>query len=107
MALEMTESLSHLISQEPNYMSNWGIVLTEMKAGLAEIVFTGDSYLYQKRDFKRTYQPFTLILGAHKTSELPLLQGKTEVDSNLIYVCYDKTCKLPVLTVDEALKQLK
>jgi uncharacterized protein YyaL (SSP411 family) len=107
LALEMTENLSHLISHEPNYMSNWGIVLTEMKAGLAEVVFTGESYLYQKRDFKQIYQPFALTMGAHKTSELPLLQGKTEVDRNLIYVCYDKTCKLPVSTVDEALKQLK
>jgi uncharacterized protein YyaL (SSP411 family) len=107
MAREMTENLSHLISQEPNYMSNWGIVLTEMKAGLAEVVFTGESYLYQKRDFKKSYQPFSIVMGAHKTSELPLLQGKTEVDRDLIYVCHDKTCKLPVSTVEEALKQLR
>lgn len=107
MAQEMTENLTHLISQEPNYMSNWGIVLTEMKAGLAEIVFTGESYLYQKRDFKKSYQPFTLVMGSNTPSQLPLLQGKTEVDGNLIYVCYDKTCKLPVHTIEEALKQLK
>ncbi len=108
MAMEMTEGISHLISHEPNYMSNWGIVLTEMNVGLAEVVFTGESYLYQKRDFKKTFQPFALLMGAHKTSLLPLLEGKlTEPDKNLIYVCYDKTCKLPVQTVKEAIKQLK
>jgi uncharacterized protein len=107
LAQEMAEGLSHLISQEPNYMSNWGIVLTEMKVGLAEVAFTGESYLYLKRDFKKTYQPFALLMGAHKPSQLPLLQGKTGVDSNLIYVCYDKTCKLPVQTAEEALKQLR
>src|SRR5690606_11756994 len=41
-AAAMAEGLSHLITQEPNYMSNWGIVLTGIKAGLAEVVFTGD-----------------------------------------------------------------
>ena len=107
MAKEMTENLSHLISQESNYMSNWGIVMTEIKAGLAEVVFSGESYRYRKRDFKKSYQPFTVVMGSNKPSQLPLLQGKTEVDRNLIYVCYDKTCKLPVSTADEALKQLK
>lgn len=107
LATEMTEGLSHLITQEPNYMSNWGIVLTEIKVGLAEIVFTGEAFLSQKRDFRKNYQPFTLLMGSNKSSELPLLQGKTESDKNLIYVCYDKTCKLPVSTVDEVLKQLR
>ena len=107
MAREMTENISHLISQEPNYMSNWGIVLTEMRVGLAEVVFRGESYLYQKRDFKKSYQPFTLIMGSNKPSQLPLLQGKTEVDRNLIYICYNKTCRQPVPSVDDAIKQLR
>lgn len=108
LAVDMTEGLSHLITQEPNYMSNWGIVLTEIKAGLAEVAFTGESFLYQKRDFKKTYQPFSLLMGARNESKLPLLQGKlTEPDKNLIYVCYDKTCKLPVSTVEDAIRQIK
>lgn len=107
LAVEMTENLSHLITQEPNYMSNWGIVLTEIKTGLAEVVFTGESYLYKKRDFRKSYQPFTILMGSNTSSELPLLQGKTEADKDLIYVCYNKTCQLPVSLVDEALKQLK
>lgn len=106
-AQEMTENLSHLITQEPTYMSNWGMVLAEMKAGMAEVVFTGKSYLHLKKEFKRSYQPFTLLMGSAIPSQLPLLQGKAEVDKNLIYVCYDKTCKLPVQTVAEALKQLR
>lgn len=106
MANDMTENLSHLIAQEPNYMSNWGIVLTEIKAGMAEVVFTGESFLQLKGDFKREFQPFTVVMGSNKLSRLPLLQGKTVVDRNLIYICYNKTCKLPVQSVEEALKQL-
>jgi uncharacterized protein len=107
LALEMTESLSHLISEEPNYMSNWGVALMEIKAGLAEVVFTGEGGLSKKHEFRKHYQPFTLVMGSDKESTLPLLQGKTQNDTTMIYVCYDKTCKLPVSSVDEALKQVK
>lgn len=106
-ATEMAESISHLISEEPNYMSNWGIVLAEIKAGLAEVVFTGESGLSRKHQFKKQYQPFALVMGSDKPSRLPLLRDKTQGDSELIYVCYNKTCKLPVKTVEEAVQQLK
>ncbi|HNC32118.1 MAG TPA: thioredoxin domain-containing protein, partial [Cyclobacteriaceae bacterium] len=106
-ATEMAESISHLISEEPNYMSNWGIVLAEIKAGLAEVVFTGESGLSRKHQFKKQYQPFALVMGSDKPSRLPLLRDKTQGDSELIYVCYNKTCKLPVKTVEEVVQQLK
>ena len=106
-ATEIAESISHLISEEPNYMSNWGIVLAEIKAGLAEVVFTGESGLSRKHQFKKQYHPFALVMGSDKGSRLPLLRDKTQGDSDLIYVCYNKTCKLPVKTVEEAVQQLK
>jgi uncharacterized protein len=107
MATNMTEQLGHLIATEPNYMSNWGIVLTEIKHGLAEVVITGNSYLSLRKEFRKNYQPFTLLMGSDTNSTLPLLQGKnTETGESMIYVCYDKTCKLPVATVTDAVNQL-
>lgn len=107
MAVTMTAQLSHLITQEPDYMSNWGIVLTELKTGMAEIAFTGSEYLSLRKEFRKNYEPFTLLMGANKKSILPLLQGKaSDLADSMIYVCFDKTCKLPVNTVTDALKQL-
>jgi uncharacterized protein YyaL (SSP411 family) len=106
-ATTMASELSHLIYNEPNYMSNWGIVLTEINQGLAEIAFTGKNSLALKNQFRKNYQPFSIVMGAQTTSTLPLLQGKlTENDKSMIYVCFDKTCKRPVPTVAEALEQL-
>jgi hypothetical protein len=46
-------------------------------------------------------------MGAHEKGTLPLLQDKqTQNDTTMIYVCYDKTCKLPVTSVVEALQQI-
>ena len=41
LAETMTISLSHLITSEPNYMSNWGIAYTEIKKGMAEVAVVG------------------------------------------------------------------
>ena len=104
----MTFSLSHLITSEPNYMSNWGIVYTEMKKGMAEVVIVGKNIKQLQQAFSSIYQPFALTMATETKSELPLVGGKKSIDEKpTIYVCYNKTCQKPVLTVEEAAQQLK
>ena len=103
----MVKSLSHLITAEPNYMSNWGIVHTEMKKGLAEIAFVGKNAAGAYLELARDFQPFVLSMGFEQAGSLPLLEGKTAVNDQLtIYVCYNKTCQRPVNNVREALVQI-
>lgn len=107
LAISMTKELSHLIYNEPNYMSNWGIILTEIEQGMAEVAFVGKDYLSLKNEFRRNYQPFSLLMGTPTTSTLPLLTNKVpRADISTIYVCYNKTCALPVNNVAKALKQI-
>ncbi|HEY0651745.1 MAG TPA: thioredoxin domain-containing protein [Chryseosolibacter sp.] len=108
MALKMVDSLGYLITNEPNYMSNWGIVFAEMKKGMAEIAFVGEHAQNTSLEFSQHYNPFTLLMGTNASSELPLLQGKIALDGrDTIYVCYDKSCRQPVTLVAEAYKQLQ
>ncbi|HEX6227264.1 MAG TPA: thioredoxin domain-containing protein [Chryseolinea sp.] len=107
MAKSMAESLSHIISKEPGYMSYWAIVFTEIKKGLAEVAFTGKNLAELRSDFIRHYFPFSIIQGTEEQSQLPLLKDKVSLQGkSTIYVCYNKTCRLPVHTVDEAKAQL-
>jgi len=107
LAEKMANELSHLIINEPNYMSNWGIVFTEIKNGMAEVAFTGKDCIQLKNEFKKHYQPFALVMGTVTSSRLPLLSEKvTRADTSTIYVCYNKTCKLPVTSVEDALQQI-
>lgn len=107
MALSMTDSLSHLIKGEPGFMSHWAIVYVEMKKGLAEIVLKGKNIDSVRKDLQQNYLPFTITQGSENGSELPLLKDKKAIDeSTTIYVCFNKTCKLPVHTVTEAIQQL-
>ena len=103
----MAESLSHIIKSEPAYMSHWAIVFTEIKKGLAEIAFTGKNITGLRSEFLQQYFPFSIIQGTEDKSNLPLLKDKESINGRpTIYVCYHKTCKLPVHTLDEAKLQL-
>lgn len=108
MSERMAFSLGHLITTEPNYMSNWGITFIEIKKGMAEIAIVGDGCEKLLEEFNQEYQPFTLFMGTATESPLPLLQGKTELNGKpTIYVCYNKACQRPVNQVKEAIKQIQ
>ncbi len=108
LAASMTISLSHLITTEPNYMSNWAIVFTEIKKGLAEVAIAGSDALEFNKQFHREFRPFALTLGTTGATELEMLKDKTAISGKTtIFVCYDRACQKPVYTVKEALEQLR
>ncbi len=108
MAVEMAGRLAELTESEPGYMSYWGILFTELTAGLAEVVITGKNCETMRKEFHSHYQPFAVTLGTETASNLSLLQGRESKDGNtLIYVCFNKTCKLPVDNVRKAISQLR
>ena len=107
MANDMTESLSHLITNEPNYMSNWGIVHQQVAHGLAEVAFVGPDAEKLRADFQKVFQPFALSMGTLAESTLPLLHDKQVVDGrSTIYVCFDKVCRRPVHDIREAMEEI-
>jgi len=103
----MTQSLSAVILSEPNYMSNWAMALLESKQPLAEVVFIGEDADMIRKYFHERYHPFAIAMGSTSQSSLPLLEGKTTLgNKTTVYVCFNKTCKLPVHSAEEAEKQL-
>jgi uncharacterized protein YyaL (SSP411 family) len=104
---EMTSSLSTLILEEPTYMSNWAMALLESKQPIAEVVFIGDDSPQLRKEFQEKFHPFAISMGSKNESSLPLLEGKVTIEKKTtIYVCFNKTCKLPVHTIPEAIKQM-
>ncbi|MBE9583062.1 thioredoxin domain-containing protein [Mucilaginibacter sp. JRF] len=85
--------------------SNWIMLLTDEVYGVYEVAITGAEHESYRRDIEKTYIPNKIMLGGNAGS-LPLLQEKFG-DETQIFVCRDKTCGLPSLTVNEALKQIE
>lgn len=102
-AVNMVARLNDLITQEPVYLSNWGILKAELTERFAEIAIVGPQAEELRKELHQ--QPLTkaIVVGTLKASNLPLLQNRESKNGETwIYVCYQKTCQLPVKTIAEA-----
>lgn len=107
-AQKMVSQLGALIESEPTYMSHWALLYSELISPMAEIVVVGPQLIQVAEDLRKHYLPFSLLMGTTTSSDLPLIQEKSNpTDKEVtIYVCFNKTCKLPVHTLADALRQL-
>ena len=106
-ALAMTGSLSNLTTSEPNYMSQWAIASLEMRKGMKEVLITGNGVHTFRTALQKEFFPFILMQGSAGESKLPLFEGKVPLGGkDTIYVCFQKTCGLPVHTLNEAREQI-
>ncbi len=85
--------------------SNWCIQLLNEVYGINEIAIAGPDFKSVKEEFNQQYIPNKITLAGTK-STLPLLKHK-QSEQTKIYICRNKTCQLPVGTIDEALKHIK
>lgn len=82
--------------------SNWAIQLLEEVMGVYEIALTGPEYENMRKELDHHYLPNKVILGG-KEGTLPLLDNRIG-KSTQAFVCQNKTCSLPVTTVNDLLK---
>lgn len=82
--------------------SNWAVQLLNEVCGINEIAITGNSITELVKELSLSYIPNKIIL-AGTNSLLPLLKDKQSIETK-IYICRNKSCQLPVTTVEEALK---
>lgn len=104
-AERMLARMKKLLVAEPSYLSNWGCLMTYFVKPVAEVAIAGKDYLKFRKEMDKSYHPGLLFAGTAAASDLPLLQQRHATDGKtMIYVCYNRTCKLPVGSVEEALK---
>ncbi len=105
-AEQMVSLMSGLLYKEPSYLSNWGLLYLMYARPFAEIAITGEDCQKVRKELSGYYQPNRLFCGTANRSGLPLLQNRGSKDKTTIYVCYNKSCKLPVHTAREAAAQM-
>ncbi|MGE0772715.1 MAG: thioredoxin domain-containing protein [Cyclobacteriaceae bacterium] len=106
--IAMTKSLANVLLKEPAYASYWATNYAEMCVNMAEVVMVGEKAKEVNAEMQKRFLPFALFMGTTTQSTLPLLQEKASPrHPATIFVCYNKTCKLPVHTVEEAIAQMK
>ena len=103
----MIANVKKLIIREPEYMSNWAVSALEISKPIAEIIIVGPNAGNLINELNASYIPNKIIAGTAEPSALPPFANKSMINGETtIYVCYNKTCRLPVTTLEEAFNQL-
>ena len=103
----MLSKMTKLLLADVQWVTNWAALYCQRAVPTAEIAIIGGDADAMRKDFDRFFIPNKIVMGTSTSSTLPLLQNRTEINAKTaIYVCFDKTCQLPVTKVEEALEQL-
>ncbi|HEY4798563.1 MAG TPA: thioredoxin domain-containing protein, partial [Bacteroidia bacterium] len=87
--------------------SNWAMLMLHFLFPFHEIAIVGNSVDEKRKSLAEHFIPNAIFVGSKNKSELPLLQDKFVDGKTLIYICKNKTCKLPTENISEAVQQLK
>ena len=95
------------IKKNPGYYSNWAQVMALQTKSPFEVAILGNEWQQKLSEFHKHYLPNTIYLGGVNEGNLSLLQNKLVNGKTFIYVCENKTCRLPVESVEAAVQQIK
>ena len=104
----MLSKMKNLLLSNVDYLTNWACLATQMVSPTAEIAIVGKDANAFRKEMDSKFYPNKVISGTLAESDLPLLENRTSKDGETqIFVCYNKTCQLPVKSVEEAWRQLQ
>ncbi|MTI30830.1 thioredoxin domain-containing protein [Xanthovirga aplysinae] len=107
-ASNMLAKITPLLKVEGQYLANWAALFTLFVQPTAEIAIYGPKAEEFMKEISTHFWPNKVMMGCRKESNLPLLKDKNTIDDKTtIFLCYEKSCKRPVFTVSELLKDLK
>jgi hypothetical protein len=108
LAESMMAKMLKLVQTEPGYLSHWAHVFTYFVKPAAEVAIVGPALQEYSLQLFSHYYPHKVVCGTTTQSQLPLLQNREAIQGETtLYVCYNKACKLPVRSVEEAIGQLE
>ncbi|MBK8955047.1 MAG: thioredoxin domain-containing protein [Saprospiraceae bacterium] len=89
---------------DPVFYANWLRLYIQFCKPPYEVAVVGPDFSGLQQQLLSNYLPHVILLGGANEGSLELLKEKLQEGSTYIYVCRNKVCKLPVTTVNEALK---
>ncbi|MCG3166079.1 MAG: hypothetical protein POELPBGB_01855 [Bacteroidia bacterium] len=109
-AQQMLHNVKPAMAAYGSAYSNWAMLELNFVFPFYEVVICGKNAQKKSAELEQHFIPNKLLCGAteKKTEKnLPLTQGKFTEDKTLIYVCVNKTCRMPHETVSDAMEEMK
>jgi uncharacterized protein YyaL (SSP411 family) len=85
--------------------SNWGCLALHLTYPFKQIAIVGNNVNEKLVELHKHGLTNAILAVSQNESKLPLLLNRYVKDETLIYVCENNACKIPVNTVEEAIKQ--
>jgi uncharacterized protein YyaL (SSP411 family) len=106
-AQQMLHRIMPLWKENPLYLAHWASLYALQLEKVVTIAILGPQYQMWAYEIKKHY-PNVLLVGTVAASNIPLLKDKKVINNQAsIYICYDKTCQLPVQSLQEVYKWLQ
>ncbi len=105
-AKNMLASATPYLTQQASFYYNWFNLYQKLLQPPYEIAIVGSKADNLRKQLAAHYVPQAILLGGQEEGQLELLQMKKVSGKTMVYVCQNKTCKLPVETVKDALAQI-
>jgi hypothetical protein len=104
-SLQLIKNVSQDLKNNLNYYSNWAQGLISQVFPPVEIAIVGKEWKEKLKEFQKKFLPNVIYSGGDKEGTLSLLENKLVDGKTLIYVCKNKSCRLPVEKAGEAFNQ--
>jgi uncharacterized protein YyaL (SSP411 family) len=97
----MLGRMQPLVQANADYLSNWAGLFALRSRPTAEIAIVGPDADQFRTEIDAVYYPNKVLSGTTGRSDLPLLDQRGPIDGKTaIYVCYNRTCQLPITDVN-------
>jgi uncharacterized protein YyaL (SSP411 family) len=103
-ARQMVRNILPTMKEQPIYYSNWAMLILQLDQPLYEVAIVGNHWIDIRNEFDSFYLPNVIYLGGPSEGSLELLTNKLVENQTTIYVCENKTCRLPVRETQKALE---
>ncbi len=103
----MLTTLLPMVTEYTDGYANWGSLMLHVTHPYFEIVVVGENANELVLQLQKENLSNAIIIGSTKESDVSLFEDRFVAGETFIYVCQNSTCKLPVKTVAEALKQIE
>ncbi|MEP7196612.1 MAG: thioredoxin domain-containing protein [Saprospiraceae bacterium] len=99
--------IDHFAGRATEYYSNWIRLYGSFVKPPYEVAIVGLKSNELRNQLAKNYLPQAILLGGNTEGNLELLKDKLQEGNTLIYVCRNKTCKLPTSEVNKAIELMK
>ncbi|MDZ7625293.1 MAG: thioredoxin domain-containing protein [Ignavibacteriaceae bacterium] len=105
-ANNMLKAIKQYAILNPTFHSYWLSAAIILTYPFYEFGIVGNNYEKEKEKIGRMFLPNIILFGGDKEGALDIMKDRYIPGKNLIYVCENRVCQLPVEETEKALKKI-